>query len=226
MADTRKDRLAHGATKPAPADVAVQKARQLAHSFDAEESHSGHVTALALSLWDQLRPVHRLDDRARVLLQCAGTLHDIGWLKGRQGHHKESAKMILAAEDLGLTAREHLVVANVARYHRKALPDERHGNYRKLSGPDRLLVSTLAGILRLADGMDVQHLARVQTVAVKTAPRQITVACQTSGDAGEEMRAARNKSDLLKLALHRRVVLKWPAMPAGRSKSAAKLAHP
>ncbi len=50
--------------------------------------------------------------------------------------------------------REREIVANVARYHRKALPKPRHENFARLSGADQELVGKLGGILRLADGLD------------------------------------------------------------------------
>jgi putative phosphoesterase len=177
--------------------------------------HSRHVTHLALSMFDQiagrlgLKNVHD-----RMLLECACLLHDIGWALGQAGHHKESMRMILAEPDIGLVKRDQLVVANIARYHRRALPSLAHANYRRLGESDRQRVRLLGGLLRLADGLDCQHLKRVRQVKLSLTDRRLIVRCQTAGDAAGERVAARHKSDLLEDVLDRRVELEWNPIPA------------
>jgi hypothetical protein len=47
--------------------------------------HSRKVTDLALKLFDDLEPLHRMRARERFLLECAGQLHDIGWKFDKKG---------------------------------------------------------------------------------------------------------------------------------------------
>ena len=65
----------------APGD-AIQQAHALAQKYNQETLHTLHVTALAVSLFDQLRELHHLDRRSRQLLECAGLLHDLGEITG------------------------------------------------------------------------------------------------------------------------------------------------
>jgi exopolyphosphatase/guanosine-5'-triphosphate,3'-diphosphate pyrophosphatase len=58
------------------------------------------------------------------------------------------------------------MMANVARYHRKALPSERHADYAALEEPDRLVVRRLAALLRVAEGLDADHFQVVEAVEV------------------------------------------------------------
>jgi exopolyphosphatase/guanosine-5'-triphosphate,3'-diphosphate pyrophosphatase len=55
-------------------------------------------------------------------------------------------------------------MANVARYHRKALPSERHGDYAALEEPDQLVVRRLSALLRVAEGLDADHFQVVEVV--------------------------------------------------------------
>jgi exopolyphosphatase/guanosine-5'-triphosphate,3'-diphosphate pyrophosphatase len=57
-------------------------------------------------------------------------------------------------------------MANVARYHRKALPSDRHGDFMALEDADRVVVRRLAALLRVAEGLDADHFQVVEQVEV------------------------------------------------------------
>jgi len=191
-------------------EAVLRRAHALARRCRHQRNHALHVTRLALGILDPLAGSLRLGGRERLLLECAGILHDIGWAHGQKGHHKESMRMILAAPDLGLSGRERAVVANVARYHRRALPAPRHDEYRRLAAADRKLVRMLGGILRLADGLDRRHRGCVQGVTCRREGRRLVVACRAAGPALPEREAAEEKKDLLAAAIGGPVVLEWP----------------
>lgn len=131
-----------------------------------DEAHCRHVADLALSLFDQTRDLHGLDAADRELLDYAALLHDVGWSVAQSARHKHSLYIIRNAEIAGFTPRELLVMGNVARYHRKALPAEHHGDYVALDEQDRRRVRRLGALLRLACGLDQDHFQVVDAVAV------------------------------------------------------------
>ncbi len=188
-------------------DELLPKVVAFASACGYEAGHTRQVTRLALELFDQLQPLHGLGGRERLLLECASLLHDIGMAGDLAGHHKRAMKMILANERLGLDQRDRLVVANVARYHRKALPSRRHVNFRRLSESDQALAAMLGGILRLADGLDRRHVSAVRSVKCKMAPDRLTILCRCRGDAAEDLAFGRRKSDLLASRICRQVTI-------------------
>ena len=105
-------------------------------------------------LFDELGALHRLSHDKRPYLQVAALLHDIGWLQGDKAHHKASRDIILTELARALAENELIVVALIARYHRKSLPDKRHRYYGELAAPDKETVNKLSVILRIADGLD------------------------------------------------------------------------
>jgi exopolyphosphatase / guanosine-5'-triphosphate,3'-diphosphate pyrophosphatase len=131
-----------------------------------DEPHSRQVTKLALSLFDQTTELHELGSAERELLEVAGLLHDVGFAVAQSAHHKHSLYLIRNADLDGFGQEELAVIANVARYHRKALPSERHPDFQALSEGERLLVRRLAALLRIADGLDADHFQVVQEVEV------------------------------------------------------------
>jgi exopolyphosphatase/guanosine-5'-triphosphate,3'-diphosphate pyrophosphatase len=98
--------------------------------------------------------------------RATGLLHDVGYAVSHSAHHKHSLYLIRNANLDGFTPRERDLVANVARYHRKALPADRHGEYMALDDDDRTLVRRLAALLRLADGLDADHFQVVEAATV------------------------------------------------------------
>lgn len=125
--------------------------------YELEPEHAEQVNKLALQLFDCTQDVHELGDREREWLNAAALLHDIGWSQGGTSHHKASMKLILNNRFDGWTQEEQLVVANVARYHRKAAPKDGHKNYAALDDVDKEKVNKLAALLRIADGLDRSH---------------------------------------------------------------------
>ena len=129
----------------------------LGRDCDFEEGHSLQDARLAVLIFDLTTELHHLDDEYRDLLYCAGLLHDIGYVAGYWGHHKTAYRLILNADLPGLSKREKRIVANAARYHRGAKPKLSHKGFSALGSEDREIVTMLAAILRLADGLDRSH---------------------------------------------------------------------
>jgi len=177
----------------------------LAQRCNWEEAHSRQVAALALSLFDQLKPVHKLEANARELLEFACWLHDIGYHINAKSHHKHGAYLILNGDLLGLAQPEIQMIAALVRYHRKRKPRERDLELRDLTAPQRRAVEILAGILRIADGLDRTHFGIVQRVIVMLAANATEVRVVASGEAQLEIGFAAQKADLLEETLGKSV---------------------
>jgi putative phosphoesterase len=180
----------------------------LARKCRYEREHTHQVTRLALETFDGLKEVHQMGARERLWLQYASLLHDIGWMEGTQGHHKVAMRVIMSDAALPFGRVERQIVALVARYHRKALPSPRHKHYRNLGEADQNRVRVLAGILRVADGLDRGHENVVRSVRCKLSDRRIVVVCDTRGPAEMELAGAARKADLLEEVFGRPLVLK------------------
>ncbi len=187
----------------------LHEARELRARYDEEPSHSDQVARLALDLFDALLPWHQLGVRDRALLQCAALLHDIGWsqVPDGRGHHKWSARLIQEHEWKGLKRDEVAVVAQVARYHRKALPKPEHEHFHALPAEGQKLVMILGGMLRVADALDRTHTSRVRGVKAAVGGEALALQVEAGGNWNEERETFGVKKDLLELAAGRPVRL-------------------
>ncbi|MDH7569138.1 MAG: HD domain-containing protein [Armatimonadota bacterium] len=191
--------------EPAQKRTRLNGVLRLAESCGFEAGHTFQVTRLALRLFDELRSWHRLGEPERFWLECAGLLHDIGWMEGQAGHHKASLRAILGSSLLPFDARERYVVGSIARYHRKALPSPKHPHFAALAPADREVVRVLAAILRVADGLDRSHQSLVQDLVCELSPNLLTIRCRVRGFAEVERETALKKGDLLRSVLGREV---------------------
>ncbi|HVO78229.1 MAG TPA: HD domain-containing protein, partial [Methanomassiliicoccales archaeon] len=171
------------------------------------DAHSRKVAELALQLFDCLSDLHRLGAEERTLLECAAACHDLGWIEGRSGHHKASMRMVIEEGSLPLKKRERIIVAMVARYHRKALPDKRHAHYCNLSSKDREIVRKLASIIRVADGLDYTHSGVISSVRCEHDGDKIILFLTHRADPEMEENDARKKGDLMRKVFQRDLVL-------------------
>jgi exopolyphosphatase/guanosine-5'-triphosphate,3'-diphosphate pyrophosphatase len=185
--------------------LCVQGALDLGRSYSFEEGHAVKVTSLALKLFDCLGEIHRLSQHERIMLECAGLLHDIGLTKEPKGHHKHSMDIIIEHGLSGFSPGEITMIALISRYHRKALPSLKHDRFAALSEPCRDIVMKLSALLRVADALDRTHRNAVKDVNCEVLPDTIRITCGTSGPAEEEIAFGLIKSDLMQVAFDRRV---------------------
>jgi exopolyphosphatase/guanosine-5'-triphosphate,3'-diphosphate pyrophosphatase len=178
-----------------------------ARTYDPDPAHSEHVTTLALALFDGLHVLHGYGPVERRLLEIAGRLHDVGWSRVVSGkHHKLSRDLILELGIPGLDEGDRLSCALVARYHTKAMPDaSRHRRFASLDPDRRELVEWLAGILRVADGLDCTHAKAIGGLACDVKGKVVAIRLKTTGDCRTEVEGARKKQDLLEKKTGRRI---------------------
>jgi len=166
--------------------------------YESEPKHARRVSALAVSLFDQLKSSHGLGKRDRLLLEIAALLHEVGNYIGASGHHRHAYYIISETPILGLGDEELHIVANVARYHRKAPPDLSHECYRDLPERARQRVRVLAAILRLADALDHDHTQRVTAVTAKARGSELKLKIRTKGDVMLDEWSVGEKGDLFR----------------------------
>jgi len=110
----------------------------------------------------------------------------------------------------GFSAREIELIANVARYHRRAFPKRKHRNFARLDRGERRLVRRLSGILRVADGLDRTHSQAVTTLRCRTGDGWVRVYITAKRNPEIELEDAQRKADLFERAFHSKLTLSWP----------------
>jgi exopolyphosphatase/guanosine-5'-triphosphate,3'-diphosphate pyrophosphatase len=134
------------------------------------------VKEIALSIYDGLAQLHKLNSKEREILEAAALLHDCGYHISHDQHHKHSYYMIRHCIMPGFTNNEAELIANIARYHRKSHPKKKHENFAKLSVSKKKAVRILAGILRIAEGIDRRQLRLINAANVEITDNLLSIA--------------------------------------------------
>jgi len=189
----------------------LERLRLWASILDPDPMHSRRVAELAGQLFDALgelgmNPVDWAS--LRPVLFAAALMQDVGRSRHERGHHKTSYRLIhKLAPPLGWSARELQMAAAVARFHRGALPRSRHPALQPLPAKLRRPVMHLAGVLRLANALDLCQEGTAQPLKVEDDKAAVIVHApgfERLGRVAEEVAAARY---LLEVVLGRPILI-------------------
>jgi exopolyphosphatase/guanosine-5'-triphosphate,3'-diphosphate pyrophosphatase len=186
----------------------VSSAIEIGHKYDFDQRHGEHVANLALALFRALQEEHRLGPRHEFILRIAALLHEIGLFIGNRGHHKHSLYLIRNSNIFGFGARDTLLTALVARYHRRASPKQTHSDYTSLDRESRAVVLKLAAILRVADAFDRSHIQRFRSIEIDVERDRVLITVPSIPDLSLENAALRQKADLFHQVYGKSIVLR------------------
>jgi exopolyphosphatase/guanosine-5'-triphosphate,3'-diphosphate pyrophosphatase len=185
------------------ADEVLTGARWFARRLGYNEQHADQVSKLALSLFDQLRPLHELGPELRLILAVAAGLHDVGHFVNRKSHNRHGEYLIRNSEIPGLRGWRKDMVAALVRYHNcKSEPQVEHPSYAALDGEHRREVRLLTSILRIAEKLESEHAQQVMGVDVQINGHRAIFVIRASEGTRLDITGLERKSDLFEKEFH------------------------
>lgn len=159
-------------------DIRYKSVVNLANQCNTDKQHSEQTLKLAVKIFAFLikyYPEFELSVSDKEYLEAASLLHDIGHSISHSQHHHHSYYLICNSDLLGFNNEELEIIANIARYHRKSHPKLKHDNFAKLNAINKDKVRKLAGILRVADGLDRGHSSAVADIRMERSGNEINL---------------------------------------------------
>jgi exopolyphosphatase/guanosine-5'-triphosphate,3'-diphosphate pyrophosphatase len=188
-------------------DVRYLKLVETGRKYNYEEGHALQVTMLCKKLFDALKKELKLKDEDWLLLEAAAILHDIGQHISYADHHKHSSYMIRNTEMVDYSLEQQEIIANIARYHRSGQPKQKHKEFHELPSHDQKKVELLAGILRVADGLDRTHTSAVHDLGVVITKKEVQIKIFSNKNVDMELTGASKKKDLLEAVMDKQIIL-------------------
>ena len=158
----------------------------LAQRYNAPMTHGELVRKCAIKIFDKMKKIHGLGSRDKLLLSAAANLHEIGEYVNLRGHHEHSYSLVRGSDIVGLTYMESEIVALLCRYHSIITPTTRESCYAVLDSADKVRVSKLVAMLRLADALDRSHTQKHSDIDVKLTDTALIVTIQTQANVALE----------------------------------------
>jgi exopolyphosphatase/guanosine-5'-triphosphate,3'-diphosphate pyrophosphatase len=186
----------------------LSAARSLGRKYQYDEGHAERVRELSELLFESLKSDQHMTETHQLYLQVAALLHDIGLFVGSRSHHKHSYYLITQSELFGLRRRELEIIANIARYHRRALPQQSHAGFMALDRDERMIVSKLGAILRVANALDREHRQKLTDLKVTREGDQLVLFAHNPADLTMERLALASRSDFFTRIFGKKIVLR------------------
>ena len=148
-----------------------------AKRFGVNSKRSKSVSEFALTFYDQTKGIlHNDNGEGRDLLWAAAKLHACGKQINISAYHKHSWYLIKNGELLGYSHSEHLMVAAIARYHRKSFPKKRHESWQLLvDESQRSLVADMSLLLRLSCSLDRRPEPLVSKIVIEANNKKVNI---------------------------------------------------
>lgn len=129
--------------------------------YDMNEQHAENTVRFSMKLFEQLRPLHSLGRREKLMLEAASILCDVGGFIGSKDFNQHSYYLIQSIEIPGLDRQFIKIVSYLALMHTGDVEPLFENKYSYFPIEKQLLVKKLVSILRIADSLDASHMSLV-----------------------------------------------------------------
>ena len=182
---------------------------EMAARFAVPMRHARKVARLSNDLFGGFADVHKLPRHYGKLLEAAAYLHDAGHYVSDSGHHKHSYYLVANSDLPGFTRQEREIIANLCRYHRKAMPSEEHANVRQMDVDSRRAVMLMMPLLRLSDALDRSRGQRIRSAECRVRDTDFNIVLTTPAetDIDLELWAAERQNGMFREVYSRPITL-------------------
>jgi len=180
---------------------------QLASRYNTDIESKKHVAKLAMQLFEQLHPLHKMDEDSKEMLYHSSLIYDVGLFINFENYHKHSSYLILNGRLRGFNNAELIMLSLLARFHRKSGPKKKHKKVKQLFKNQRKRLKVLSGILRIAVGLDKTKNQWVEEINCTIEGIKITIHAASDENIDMEIWEAQRYSDTLSKILKRKIIL-------------------
>lgn len=163
-------------------ESALACAESTARRFGCDLKHSHYICGSACRIFDKLKKIHGLDVSKRLILELASILHSCGSFVSVRQHNECTFDLIRGMDLFGLSHTEVLEVAFVAGSISDDLSVEENPDFSQMPNKEKLVVSKLAAIFRMANALDKSHREKLRDLKVSVEDDRILFKAAASAD--------------------------------------------
>ena len=185
----------------------IASAKNLLRKYHGDEKHAECVRMIALKIYDAMINEIALDEHARLLLEIAAILHDIGSFIRYDNHNLHSNYIIRNSEIFGLSRSDNTIVAEIAKYHKGNSVPQDEESFLMFPRKERMTILKLTAILRIADAMDRGHIQKFSDFTIKLEQNHMLIQTKDSKNTVLEKIALSEKSGMFESIFGYKVIL-------------------
>lgn len=161
---------------------AIACAEAVAAKYGCPKSHSDTVRRFALKIFDKTKAIHGLSNQHRIILELAAILHDCGHYVNTKLHTRSSFDLVKNFDIYGMTKLNMLLIAYVASYNEFNVPALKEMRFSDLDEQQKISVSKLVAIFRLANSLDKSQKQKLPDIKVRMEHNRFLVTGETNED--------------------------------------------
>jgi len=161
-------------------ESAIACAQTTARSFGCDLEHSAAIAETCSKLFDRLKKIHGLDSSKRLLLELAAILHSCGSFVNVRQHNQCTFDLIKGMDIFGLRQSEVLETAFVAGSISDNLSVEENPDFAWLPMEERIVISKMSAIFRLANALDKSHRGKLRDLKITLEDDQVIFKAKAS----------------------------------------------
>ena len=172
----------HESPALAQKDITRRSAINLLKYCSMDEEHAHRVDSFSCTLFDSLKPLHKMHSDYRNILSVAALLHDTGISINYHDHPRHGAYMVENANLFGFSHREQLLTAIVVGLH-----GGYNIKYRRMRlyndffrGDEWRRITQLGFFLALAESLDADQSGAIESIRVDVSPQALRIFCASS----------------------------------------------
>jgi len=185
----------------------LASARNLLRKYRGDETHAECVRMIATKIYDTMNEEIALDDSARIILETAAILHDIGVFIRYDNHNLHSNYIIKNSEIFGLSHMEKNLVAEIAKYHKGTSMPQDEESFSMFQRSDRMKILKLTVILRIADALDRGHIQKFSDFSIKFDQNNMIIHTKKSQNTVLERIALAEKAGMFESVFGYKIIL-------------------
>ncbi len=182
-------------------------ALNLAKQYKSYSKHVDSSVQLAVLMFDELKKVHKMGKRQRLLIEVAAILHDCGKYISLSQSAQNSYQIIMSSEILGLSHLEREIIALTVLYNDLEL-DDYEAMPPEISQQDYLVIAKLSSILRVVNALDQSHRQKLQNVKIKIKGQELIITVDSFSKLSLEKALFSKKTEFFENVFSVRPILK------------------
>ena len=152
----------------------------LSELYSCDKDHREMTRKYAMEIFDKMKKIHGMGPRKRLLLELAIILHESGYCLNSKYPRESTFDIIKNLGLYGLTSEEMILVANIAKYDELTVPNMSDLEYSDLSQKNKLLVSKMVAIFRLANALDKSKKQKFQDIKARLVDQKFIIEVQSN----------------------------------------------
>ena len=149
--------------------------------------HATQVRQIASQLFKELQRLHKVPADYLPYLEAAAMLHEVGYFVNRHGRHRHTWYLIVHSEIFGFDEFERMMIAGIARYMGKSVPQDNDYALRMMPDEAKQHVPKLVSLLRLARALNQSRTSAVRQVHATARPKQVMLTLERKPKANAEL---------------------------------------